>query len=244
MARLFEYIDYDKISDDLYFLGGGERFILRMNVSLAKKNKDDNSRRHFYNEYSYDSKYSDKGQVVSIRRSYDYYITLESLENRLSGVMIRPQDMILLRSRLAEVLTWFSSDVFVIRKGKIMVNKLPNPIIIDGFPEKKSISFEPVVIDWEDSNQSMGVRITLSGAIYSDISIDKFYGFVYIMNSINMVQSAQSMLAFFGMPEYGTNRYEVDWQYNDMNQAIPKEVIKERKFKPKGGTSYFDRVDV
>lgn len=242
MARLFSYIDYDRISDDLYFLGGGERLILRMNVSLARrKDKDDASRRHFYNEYSYDSKYNDKGQVVSIRRSYDYYITLESLENKMSGVMIRAQDMILLRSRLAEVLTWFSTDVFIIRKGKMMVNKRPNPIIIDGFPEKKSISFEPIVIDWEDGNQSMGVRITLSGSVFSDITIDKFYGFVYIINSINMVQSAQAMLAFMGMPEYGTNRYDIDWQYNDSEKPEPKEVIKERKFKPKGGTSYFDK---
>lgn len=244
MGRLFEYVDYDKISDDIYFLGGSGRFILRMNVSLAKTIKDDKARHHFYKEYSYDSKYSDKGQVVSIRRSYDYYITLESLEDKLSNVMIRAQDIILLRSRLTEVLAWFTGDIFIIRKGNMMINKRPSPITIYGFPDSKSISFEPVVIDWEDSKQSMGIRITLTGSTFSDISIDRFYGFVYVINSINMVQSAQSMLAFLGMPEYGTNRYEVDNIINnDEEKEPPKEVIKERKFKPKG-TSYFDRIDM
>lgn len=241
MARLFNYTDYDRMSDDLYFLGGSGRLILKMNVSLAKKSED-GSRRHFYNEYSYDSKYNDTGQVVSIRRSFDYYMTLESLEDKFTGIMIRPQDMILLRSRLAEVISWFSTDVFAIRKGKIMINKRPNPIIIDGFPERKSISFEPVVIDWEDHSQSMGIRITLSGTTFSDITIDKFYGFVYVMNSINMVQSAQIMLSYLGMPEYGTNRREVNIGFDDTPKEPPKEIIKERKLKTKG-TSYFDKFN-
>lgn len=242
MENLFRYVDYDRMSDDIYFLGGSGKFILRMNVSFAKK-MDDDTRRHFYHEYSYDSKYSDKGRVVSIRRSYDYYITLESLNDKLNGVMIRPQDMILLRSRLAEVASWFSSDVFIARKGKLMVNKRPSPIVIDGFPDRKSIKFEAIVIDWEDSSQTMGVRISLSDVIFSDITIDRFYGFIYIMNSIDMVQSAQSMLAYLGMPEYGTNRYEVDTGYNDdRDTAAPKSTIKERKFKPKG-KSYFDIME-
>lgn len=243
--QLFSYIDYDKISDDLYFLGGGARLVLRMNVSLARRSKEGN-RQHYYSEYQYDTdKYLDKGNVVSMRRRFDYYMTLESLEDRnnLSGIMIRPQDMILLRSRLADILPWFSSDIYIVRGGKLMIVNRPNTIIIDGFPEQKSISFDPIVIDWEDGNQSMGVRITLSGGIYSDITIDKFYGFIYTINSINMIQSAQSMLAYIGMPEYGTNRYEVDTGYIAPQQEIVEKnpIIKERQIRnSKKGKSYFD----
>lgn len=244
MKKLFSYVDYDKISDDIFFLGGGGRFILRMNVSLAKR-MEDKTRKHFYQEYSYDSKYSDKAQVVSMRRSYEYYMSLESLEDKGNGIMIRPQDMILLRSRLAEVLPWFGNGTFVMRKGKLMISKRPETIKIGGFPENRFISFDPVVLDWEDGNQTMGVRISLSDVTFSDITVDKFYGLVYIINSMNMVQSAQSMLAFMSMPEYGTNRYEIDTGYsnNDNNETVaPNSVIKERKFKPKG-QSYFDKID-
>ena len=38
--KLFSYTDYDKISDDLYYIGGGARLVLRMNVNLAKKMDD------------------------------------------------------------------------------------------------------------------------------------------------------------------------------------------------------------
>ena len=243
MAKLFSYTDYDRISDDIYFLGGGGKLILRMHVGLGKK-MTDGTRRHYYHEYSYDSKYNDVGQVVSMRRSYDYYMTLESMDDKLSAVMIRPQDMILLRSRLSDILNWFSGSVFGMKKGRLIINGRPTTIKIDGFPDKKSISFDPVVIDWEDETQSMGIRITLTDSTFSDVTIDKFYGFVYIINSMNMIESAQLMLAYMGMPEYGTNRYEVDTGYT-LNKEIvePNNVIKERQFKPKGGKSYFDRID-
>lgn len=247
MKKLFSYVDYEKISDDLYYLGGDSRLILRMNVSLGKQSKDKTTRHHFYNEYEYDSKYNDVGRLVSIRRSYDYYMTLESLEERMSGIMIRPQDMILLRSRLAEVVQWFSSDVFIMRKNMLMVNKRPKTVRIDGFPEGKSISFDPVVITWEDNSQSMGVRITLSDNIFSDIVVDKIFAFVYIINSINLVQSAQMMLAFLGMPEYGTNRYQIDTSYNnakyaDDTEKEPETVIKERTVQASRKKSYFDSI--
>ena len=237
--KLFSYTDYDKISDDLYYIGGGARLVLRMNVNLAKK-MDDGSRRHFYNEYRYDSKYNDAGSVVSIKRSYDYYITLESMSAKASGVMIRPQDMILLRSRFSELVVWFSNGTYGTTKGKLIVKK-HNRLIIDGFPEKKSILFEPVVIDYEDGNQTMGIRITLSGVTYSDVSIDKIYGLIYTLECVNMIQCAQSMLAFMGMPEFGTNRYEID-NTDRVEPEKPKNIVKDREFKPKG-KSYFDMID-
>lgn len=246
MDKLFSYTDYDKISDNIYFLGGSGKFVLRMNVSLARK-AEDKTRRFFYQEYSYDSKYSDKAQVVSIRRNYDYYMTLESLEDKDSGVMIRPQDMIYLRTKLADVSQWFTNGTFTMRKDKLTIASPPRPafVKIDKFAENKFIRFEPTIIYWDDTREEIGVRVSLSDISYTDITVDKYYGLVYIINSINMIQSAQSMLAFIGMPEYGTNRYEIDTGYgrNDNNEVVaPNSVIKERKFKPKG-QSYFDKID-
>lgn len=245
MSRLFSYVDYDRMSDDIYYIGGSGRYIMRMNVSFAKK-MDDGTRRHFYHEYQYDSKYKDIGQVVSIRRSYDYYLTIESYEDKdkLNGIMIRPQDMILLRIRLGEVLQWYSNnEVFAIKKNKIVIIKHPSPIVITGLPERKTISFEPIIINYE-SVESLGVRMTLNGNIYSDINLDRFYGFVYIINSFDMVASAQMMLAYMGRPESGTNRVELDRNYIDEDGTIPEPKIAERKLPTnKKKVSFFDRVD-
>lgn len=249
MAKLFSYIDYDRISDDVLYLGGNGRFVLKMNVILASKNKEDGTRKHFYREYSYDSKYTDKAQVVSIRRTFEYYMTLESMEDRalLTGVMIRPQDMILLINKTAEALKWYQNpNTFVTRKGKLMINQKPQPMIIGGFPERKTIKYEPIVIDWEDGSQCMGIRITLSDISFSDISLDRFCGFYYTINSMNLFQSAQMMLAFMGMPEIGTNRIEIDkagvGEVGSDGVIIPEAKVKPRTI-PKKGTSFFDKME-
>lgn len=239
--KLFEYVDYDKISDDIYFLGGGARLILRMNVCLAKKGTDD-SRNHFYHEYAYDSKYHDVGRVISMRRSYDYYLSLESLENKMSSVMIRPQDMYILRSKLNEAISWFNNGTFMFKDNKLYVLEGGQYISISGFADNKYISLSPVVIDYNDKGYK-GIRISLSELVYSDIFIDRMYGLLYIINSFNMFQSAQSMLAFMGRPDIGTNRIEFDNAYNDYyEQEVPEGQVKNRKL-PVKGQSYFDKID-
>lgn len=243
MGRLFSYVDYDRMSDDIYYIGGNGKLNLKMNVAFAKK-MDDGSRRHFYHEYQYDSKYIDTGQVVSIRRSYEYYLTIDSYEDKdkLNSIMIRPQDMILLRAKLSEVLNWYNSDIFAQKKDKLIIVKRPTPIQIGGFPEMKTITFEPVVIDYE-TGQSLGVRMTLNNNIYSDINLDRFYGFVYIINSFDMVASAQMMLAYMGRPEFGTNRIELDRNFNEDESTIPEPKIAERKLPSGNKKSFFDKVD-
>lgn len=245
MSRLFSYVDYDKISDDIYYIGGNGRFVLKMNVSLARK-REDGGRSHFYHEYQYDSKYNDTGQVLSIRRSYDYYLTLESYEDKtgMNGILIRPQDMILLRAKLAEVWEWFNSgDIFAQKKDKIIIVKRPPAIIAGGFPEMKSIRFEPIVIDYETGQQALGVRVTLSNNIYSDVNIDKFSGLVYIINSFDMVASAQMMLAYMGRPDPGTNRFELDKNAAGFKEdEVPESTIKSRTLPNRNKRSFFDMV--
>lgn len=86
--------------------------------------------------------------------------------------------------------------------------------------------------------------MTLNGNIYSDINLDRFYGFVYIINSFDMVASAQMMLAYMGRPESGTNRVELDRNYIDEDGTIPEPKIAERKLPTnKKKVSFFDRVD-
>lgn len=241
--KLFSHLVYDKISDDIYYIGGSGRMMLRMNVLLAKKN-DDGSRRHYYSEFLYDSKYNDYGQVVSIRRSYDYYMTLESLEDKSESIMIRVQDMILLQFKLTELSNWFRDQTAYIYKDNKLYLKDKYSVLIDGFPERKSIRLEPIVLNWEEK-QDMGVRISLNN-VFSDISLDKFYGLYYIINNFNMFQSAQMMLAYFGMPEYGTNRIKFDNRFTTntfIEQKEPEPIIKKRDLNNNNNSrSYFDRI--
>jgi len=248
VKHAFDYIDYEKLSDDLMFIGSNT--ILRLNVILAKPDTRDQTRRHFHKEYAYNtSKYTDKNMVITMRRSFDYYLSIDKLDAREYSTMIRIQDIMLVRIKIHEALNWFTLNIFGMKNNQLYIFKHPEPAIISGLVENKSIIFEPVVITWEDGSQEQGVRMTLTDSnIYIDLPIAKFYGFAYIMDSINMFESAQLLVNYLGRPDFGTNLCEFE-QNNYLNDTkLPQEevdiVAKERQIKNKERKkSFFDKIN-
>ena len=208
--RPIEYIDYDKISDDVLYLGS--KLYLRMNVSLSDKG-DQNARYHFHREFMYESAYAPNNKFVSIKRSFNYYLSLDRPDIPTGGIMIRPQDMYLLNSKLEAVSSWFSSTTFGTTKDKkLCVRVHKDPVIIDGLASQKYLQFDPAVFVWENTGeQTPGVRITLGDpSIFADISVDKFFALLYTISSFNMYQSAQLLLNYIGRPNYGFNMMEIE----------------------------------
>lgn len=248
MKHAFDYIDYEKISDDIFFIGNST--VLRLNVSLAKPDTRDQTRRHFHKEYAYStSKYSDKNMIVTMRRSFDYYLSIDKLDAREYSTMIRVQDIMLVRMKIHEVLNWFTSKIFGMKNDQLYIFKHPKPAIISGLVENKSIIFEPIVITWEDGSQEQGIRMTLTDSnVYVDITIGKFYGLAYVIDSINMFESAQSLVNYLGRPELGTNLCEFE-QNTYLNESkLPQQevdiIAKERQIKNnKRSKSFFDKME-
>jgi len=204
-VKLIHQIDYDKISDDLYHLGN--RVIVRLNVLLSKKDVEGN-RSHYHREYRYDSKYKDYDKVINIKRSFDYHLSFDKVDDFNVSVMIRIQDMMLLKMKLQEVANIFNSGIYTIsKKGDLKIIKKPKPIILDGLVGGKYIAFEFIVLEDEITKiQQQGVRITLTDPnIFCDISIDRFYGLYYTISQLNLFQSAQIMINYLGNPGYGTS---------------------------------------
>lgn len=244
MQRAVSYFDYDKISDDVYYLGNF--MTLRLNVSLNTTDKE-GYKSSFHKEFRYDSnKYLDAVKMITMRRSFDYYLTLEKTDNKELSPMIRVQDMFLVQAKVNEALTWFNSGVFGTKRNKLYIVNKPESIIITGLVGNKSIMFDPVIIDYDEGVQTQGIRITLTETYcYSDISIDRFYGFAYIINNINMYESAQLLLNYFGRPELGTNLMEFEHSFMNQPPNESKELqssMKPRKLndRPK---SFFDKID-
>ena len=128
--RPIQFIDYDKLSDDVLYLGS--KLYLRMNVSLSTKNEQDISRYHYHKEYSYPSKYSNNN-LVSIKRSFTYYLSFDKADIR-NIVMIRAQDMIVLNRALERVVLWFEDkehNAFYVRSKKLIVKK-KQPVLVEG----------------------------------------------------------------------------------------------------------------
>jgi hypothetical protein len=202
MEKPFSYIDYDKIYDDVLTLSN--HFYLRMNVSLSSKT--DGSRRIFHTETSYVDKYGNN--LISIKRSFVYYLSLTKTDEG-AAVMIRPQDMIILRKSLMEVESWLnnSTEIFRIKKKKLVIVNRPQPIVVGGLAGNEYIAFEPIVYQYDETTDtSPGVRITLGQSnAFADITIDRFYALLYIISSFDMYGAAQNLINYIGRAEYGTN---------------------------------------
>lgn len=244
MIRPIEFLDYDKLSDDVLYLGS--KCYLRMNVSLSTK-KEPDQRYHYHKEFCYDSPYGgDKKKLVSIKRSFNYYLSIEMTEaSHRMAVMILPQDMILFRSKLTEVRKWFDDGTFGIKNNDIIIVRTTQSIILDGLTEQKYLKFDPVVMVFDNGEQTPGMRLSLGsgkGNAFVDITVDKFYALLYIINELNMYQSAIELINYLGRPNYGTNLYEMESTQIPpvSNESKLTGARDQRKIKSQDNKSFFD----
>lgn len=240
--RPIQYIDYDKLSDDVLFLG--DDLYLRMNVTLS--NKSDDKRYHFHKEFKYSSKYSESG-LISIKRSYTYYLTLDRKTTPGGGVMIRAQDMIILREKLNEVATWFTDTTVFGKRGSKLIAKKVKPVVISGLANGKFLEFDPIVIVYENTGaQSPGVRITMGSvqSAWADIDVERFFALLYTINSFDMYLAAQNLINYLGRPNFGMNMYEVDEMINRVpNQTDEITGGEENRTIPQKNKSFFDKMN-
>lgn len=254
MKDLFRQVDYDKISDDLCILGFNT--VLRFNVILSKASQD-GKRYHFHHEYEYNTnKYIDKKSLITIRRQFDFYISIENLRQNEFGqkefIMIRIQDILYVREQLKKATEWFRSTEFAnlygMKGNTTILLRTVEPIHILGLASDKYLSLEPCVISYEEGKSISGIRIYLSSKNnFIDMTVDKFMGFVYLIESINMYESAQLLLNYLQRPEYGTNLYsfesvrngEITEEEGYIDMKTENRKIEDKK-KQK---SFFDKMD-
>lgn len=222
------FMDYEKISDDLCFLGRG--IILRFNVQLAHKNKD-KTRDYSIKEFRYSSsKYINKNNLITVRRSFDYYLSIDISNDFANSVIIKPKDMFNLQSKLNAVCNWFST-LFKIKDGKLIISGKFKNIKVSNLIDNKYIEFEPVVINYEDNTCTSGVRIYVNSSdIFADIDVDKFMGIVYTITKLDMYQCALSIIASIPF-EPGQNVCQMESYYQNPNLVEDEEP--DVKFKKK-----------
>lgn len=209
-----EILQYEKMADDIMQLGRNS--VSRINVSL---NKFSNGvPYYFHKEYEYQGR-NPKLRSVSVKRSYDYYISIENYTKPqgLDKAFIRigVREFTLFKERLKEVIAWFTdkkhAKLFAkTKEGNVSVTAPVPSVDIENLPMGKWIRFEPIVIEHDDSKQEPGVRMYLSDPLnYSDLSIDILVGYYEILRTMNMFMSAQSMVPKLSLP-IATNRYSID----------------------------------
>jgi hypothetical protein len=243
---------YEKISDDLYILGNNT--ILRFNVILAKK-ADDGRRFHFHKEFEYVAdKYIEKDKLITIRRTFDFYLSIENMRNNDAGykefIMIRVQDMLYVQDQFRAACRWFTGkehqNLYAMNKGKLVMLGKVEPIEIMGLAMEKYIKMEPIVLEY-DGVYSPGIRIYISSMNnFVDISVDKFMGLVYLISNINLYQSAQLMINYLQRPEYGSNMYNFNGPETNIQEQegfIETKNSTRKIENKKKQKSFFDKMD-
>lgn len=209
-----QFMRYERISDTLYSIGNG--LVLRMNVSLAFYDKNHN-RRFFYNEYQYPKENRD---VVTIRRNYDYYLTIDNTRQDGMGIMITIREFIKFKEAIKEAVSWFRdrrwNRLYAKGNGKlVLVSPIPE-VRASGFPGGKQISIDPIIIDGGRAidDKFPGVRFSIAPNNYADITVDTLIGLDYIVDSINMIQLAQTMIASIPVPDINALRVSFSREEN------------------------------
>lgn len=241
---------YEKISDTLCFAGNNA--VLKFNVNLGAKDKE-NMKRPFHSEYSYRSdKYINHSKLSTITRNFDYYVSIENFKQQSNGIKetihIKIQDILYVREQFKLATRWFRDkefeNLFAMKEGRLIMLGKVEPIKILGLTFSKSLAIEPIVINYEDRSIT-GVRIYLSSLEnFTDMSVDSFMGIVYLLDSINMYESAQLLLNYFQRPELGTNMYSMDDSYTLTHQesSIESKSSNRTVKNAKKQSSFFDKM--
>lgn len=240
-----EYMKADRITDDVFVLSPA--MVLKFNVSLSKIVAG--KRYHYHSEYEYTSSAMNQ-QMVSIKRSFDYYLSFEAHKKDDNGnkcfVRIGPQEYLILKRNLEEVETWFTSkkykNLYVRDNGKlIMTAPIPKTEAVC-LPMKKFIIFTPCIIDRGIANadKEPGVSINFNDEVTVNINLDKFMGMKYLIDCFNMYQAAIILLNYNGKPPYGTNRTimstspTTNTSQESQPLVMPSSGINGRQITPKG----------
>lgn len=223
LVEPMEFFKVDKISDDVFAIA--PNIILKFNVSLSKVSNG--KRYHFHKEYEYPSHNQDIPSLVTIKRSFDYYLSIEGQQKDLDGnklfIRIGPTEYFMIKDGLERVISWFNSpeyrNLFMHDNGKLIMTAPIPSHRIDCLPMHKYIDFSPTIIDKGIANADKcpGIRIELgSQSCCVNITLDKLMGLYYIISCFNMYQAALSIVNYLERPEFGTNRFVMD-----MSRTVP-----------------------
>lgn len=238
---MIDHSRYEKITDDIMILAN--RVVLRMNVGLSYYTNE-NKRFSYHREVEYYSPKANKN-VYNIKRNFDYYLTIEHTINK-DYIRIGLSDIIKLKYALEASYKFFTDpkykNLYVKKDGELLLYMKPDPIIITDLSMDKYLQFEPCIYMNFRGEGERGLRMYLSSSdSYCDLSISRLEAFMYIINTINLFESAQLMINYLERPDFGSNLFTFNTE-PELGSDSSFEGKEGRQVKPKGNVSFFDKM--
>ena len=237
-----QFMRYERLSDDVYWLN--KNFVVRFNVNLVYYDKN-GKRQFFHKEYEYEK---NGNKVVTLKRSYDYYISIENIADYGAGkeyIIITNKEFIKFQQMIKSCINWFNDDkyknLFVEKRKKLTLTSPIPTSELNGLPGGKYIRCDPVVLDFGGTtsiSQQPGICITLSNPnIFTNITIDTLMGLWYTIKDLQMLPMAQNLLNYL-VSTSSVNRFNIDdgtsanynsnlmREFNNKNKGIEGRKIK------------------
>lgn len=198
--------------------------MIRICANLAKVNNG--TRYYFYKEYEYNINHYQK---VSVKRGFDYYISIEEVVKPLNGrnkifIRIGPPEYLGFFDLFKEATKWFSGNKKIYaKKGGELIFATPTipSKCLSGLPLGISLTLAPAILD-NNKEQKPGVQIIVdTGKEIVDfyMTVDNLFGIYGALTNYNMFMSAQIMVSSLSIP-LGTNR--IDLSDADKSNELPQ----------------------
>ena len=235
------FYDLDRISDTLLFFSPD--ITLRFNVKLSRKSVS-GDRIFFSREYGYPSNYPGVQNGYTLRRDMVFYYTINDRNDYRNNVIIKINDVVVLRVILNSVMNWFvgkhrifgeSPDKKLIIKGKWSEIEVP-------LNDYQYLKFLPIVITYEDQKRIEGLRMQINHPNnFVDMTITKFMEFYYIICNTDMYACAIALTNYAKIredtePQFVENARS---EYRYYNEPVDWGIGP--RSKNKEGPSFFDK---
>ena len=224
----------DKISDDVFIIG--QNLILKFNVALSKISAG--KRYYYYKEFEYQNNNFNRYNLISVKRSFDYYLSFESIKADYNAkdklfVRIGITEFPALLAAMDEVYKWFTDVKYqklymYDKSGKlIMTSPIPSHTI-PKLPMGKSMTFQPTIIckGIANADNEIGVSIDFSDFGVVDVDIDKFIGLRCLLSNLNMYQAASTIISQLERSTSSENRIVMEGSYGGGRSLGAVEEIK------------------
>lgn len=227
----FEIVKFEKFCDDIVHVGRG--LIIRINVNLARSYND--NRYFFYKEYEYTL---NNYKRVSIKRGFDYYLSLEEVarpkDHDKIFIKIGLSDFYIFKQKLIDMIDWFTNSkynkLFAKSGNELVIGMSSIPKTAMSFTNGMKVTFTPIVMG-VGNDQIPGVNIELDNGkdmIDYAMSVDQLFAVHTALDGYNPFMSAQIMVGSMGI-KLGTNRTNLDDASlgNPLPALIEEEKVKQ-----------------
>lgn len=186
------YSDIETVSDLLLRLN--QELSLKMNVRFGHTNMKTNERESYIKGYLIDGqRYPDNPRVVSIKRDFDYYLSIESWSNRTMYFQMRPVNMISVLNAFNRAYNWLVNEkLWKYRDNTLYLINEPDEIFIYNlYPKDVTVGIKATVMYDDQGNFCRGIRLTIGDRLnFSDIGMNNFGAMCYILKTLDMYTAA------------------------------------------------------